>query len=136
MYFDAKRDQMVYLAPEMCRFVGVNEQLMEERKPYTEVKIARRTDAPIKIKQATKLITHLMENKACQESMEQWRFYFEPQVARLTGLKYDAGNILMGMQAPDKSRVSGAALPERVKFSIEAQGKELTIPLTKHKMFD
>jgi hypothetical protein len=50
---------------------------MEERKPYTEVKIARRTDAPIKIKQATKLITHLMENKACQENMEQWRFYFD-----------------------------------------------------------
>ena len=50
MYFDAKRDQMVYLAPEMCRFVGVDDKLMEERKPYTEVKIARRTDAPIKIK--------------------------------------------------------------------------------------
>jgi len=87
---------MVYLAPEVCRFVGVNEQLMEERKPWIEVKIARRTDAPIKIKQATKLINHLMENKSCQERMAQWRFYFAPQVVQIPGLKYDAGNILMG----------------------------------------
>lgn len=105
MHFDAKREQIVYLAPELCRFVGVNEQLMEERKPYTEVKIARRTDAPIKIKQATKLITHLMENKACQENMEQWRFYFDQQVVGFDGIKYEAGNVLMGQKAPDKSRV-------------------------------
>lgn len=97
VHYDARRDQMVYLAPELCRFVGVSEQMIEQRKPFTEVKIARRTDAPIKIKQATKLINHLMENQECQNKMEQWRFYFEQQVLPVQGLKYNAGNILMGV---------------------------------------
>lgn len=139
MHYDVRRDQMVYLAPELCRFVGVNEQLIEERKPYIEVKIARRTDAPIKIKQATKLINHLMENRTCQENMEQWRFYFDQSVVPVEGLKYDAGNIVMGLPANDQNRISlkgGKEPAERIKFCIEDQGKELTLPLTKNKMFD
>ena len=66
--------------------------------------------------------------------MEQWRFYFEQQVLPVQGLKYTAGNILMGVQPPDPKRPQEQQ--ERVKFSIEDQGKELTIPLTKNKMFD
>jgi len=29
--------------------------------------------------------------------MEQWRFYFDQQVVSFDGIKYDAGNILMGL---------------------------------------
>ena len=69
MHFDVRREQICYLIPELCRFVGVNEELMNERKPYTEVRIARNTDAPVKINEVTRFVDSLMQHKMCQEHM-------------------------------------------------------------------
>ena len=60
--FDTHREQIVYLVPEFCLFVGVTEQLMDDRKAWREVKLARRTDAPIKIKESTEFVTTVMSD--------------------------------------------------------------------------
>jgi hypothetical protein len=54
--FDVRKERLIYLVPEVCRLVGLTEDIMEDRKAYTELKIARRTDAPIKIKEASQLV--------------------------------------------------------------------------------
>ena len=71
LVFDTHREQIVYLVPEFCNLVGVTEQLMEEKrgKAWHEVKLARRTDAPIKIKEATDFVSTIMSDKGSIEKM-------------------------------------------------------------------
>ena len=71
LVFDTHREQIVYLVPEFCNLVGVTEQLMEEKrgKAWREVKLARRTDAPIKIKEATDFVSTIMSDKGSIDKM-------------------------------------------------------------------
>ena len=147
--FDTHREQIVYLVPEFCLFVGVTEQLMDDRKAWREVKLARRTDAPIKIKESTEFVTAVMSDPGAIQRMQSWRFYIEQEVLSLKGYKYEAGDILMG-HGHHPAYLSGTtdafdrlmreqnkdAQPQRLKFSIEETGKDLTINLTKNKLFD
>ena len=135
--------------PEFCLFVGVTEQLMDDRKAWREVKLARRTDAPIKIKESTEFVTTVMSDPGAIQRMQSWRFYIEQEVLGLKGYKYEAGDILMG-HGHHPAYLSGTtdafdrlmreqrkdAQPQRLKFSIEETGKDLTINLTKNKLFD
>jgi len=142
MHFDVAREQVVHLVPELCVFVGVTDQIRDDRKVWREIKLARRTDAPVKIKEATSLIASIMTNARCISKMQSWRFYFHQQVLGLQGKKYEAGNILMGIQnkADDSSAFNKAAREgecvERIKFCIEEHGRDLVIPLTRNKLFD
>lgn len=49
--FDIGREQVVYLVPEQCRFIGLTDEIINDFKAYREVRFTRRTDAPIKIKE-------------------------------------------------------------------------------------
>ena len=100
--FDTHREQIVYLVPEFCQMVGVTEQLMEEKRgrAWREVKLARRTDAPIKIKEATDFVSTMMSDKESIKRMQNWRFYIDQKVVSLDGRKYDGGEILMGHGYP------------------------------------
>ena len=81
--------------------------------------------------------------------MKAWSFFIEPKVVEFPGIKYDAGNVIMGHKARSNLFSSSAASdpfmrmgqeeskqPERLKFSIEESGKDLTLSLTKNKLFD
>jgi hypothetical protein len=37
-----------------------------------------------------------MTNQACIDLMKKWRFYFDQNIVSMRGIKYDAGNIIMG----------------------------------------
>lgn len=74
------------------------------------------------------------------ERMKAWRFFFDGNCASCEGVKYDAGNIVMGHQTQQTvERSIDSKLDEigdRIKFSIEATGKDLQINLTRNKMFE
>ena len=143
--FDTHREQIVYLVREFCQFVGVTEQLMEEKRgrAWREVKLARRTDAPVKIKEATDFVSTIMSDKGSIQKMQNWRFYIDQKIVSLEGRKYDGGEVLMGHGYPATTDPMERVLLEkkreqqqRLKFSIEETGKDLTINLTKNKLFD
>ena len=77
--------------------------------------------------------------------MKAWSFYFDPKVVEFMGVKHDAGNVIMGQQVRSASadqaagffrREEGKQAMERLKFCIEEKGKDLTLSLTKNKLFD
>ena len=61
VYFDIHREQVVYLVPELCQFIGITDEVRNE-KSWVPVKRAKRTDAPVKIKESTSMVTNLMKN--------------------------------------------------------------------------
>ena len=54
--FDTRREQIIHLVPEHCRFVGLTDEIMDDFKAFREVRFSRRTDAPVKIKESTEFV--------------------------------------------------------------------------------
>ena len=151
--FDIRREQVIYLVPEHCRFIGLTDEIMDDFKAFREVRFTRRTDAPIKVKESTQFVQVLMGHDQVLPRMRAWSFFIEPKVLEFPGLKYGAGNVLMGQKAranlfnsassmtDPMSRMANAQQeeskqPERLKFSIEEKGRDLNLSLTKNKLFD
>ena len=82
--------------PEHCRFIGLTDEIMDDFKAFREVRFSRRTDAPIKINESTQFVRMLQSNEQVFERMKAWSFYFDPKVVEFQGVKYDAGNVIMG----------------------------------------
>ena len=61
--FDTRREQIIHLVPEHCRFVGLTDEIMADFKAFREVRFSRRTDAPVKIKESTQFVTILQSNE-------------------------------------------------------------------------
>jgi hypothetical protein len=62
------------------------------------VALAKNSDAPIKIREASTLVKQIMSDPKCMERMKAWRFFVDGNCASCEGVKYDAGNIVMGHQ--------------------------------------
>ena len=87
-----------FLLPEFCLAVGMTERLNEQKKIFREVAMTKNADAPIKIKESVSLVKQIMSQPNCMERMKDWRFFVENECISFKGVKYDAGNILMGHQ--------------------------------------
>jgi hypothetical protein len=61
--FDIRREQIIYLVPEHCRFIGLNDAVIEDFKAFREVRFSRRTDAPVKIKESTQFVIMLQSHE-------------------------------------------------------------------------
>ena len=95
--FDFRREQIVYLVPEHCRFIGLSDAIMDDFKAFREVRFTRRTDAPVKIKESSQFVSEVLStNEAVVGRMKAWSFFFDPKVVEFPGFKYDAGNVVMG----------------------------------------
>lgn len=129
--------------PEHCRFIGLTDEIMDDYKAFREVRFTRRTDAPVKIKESTQFVTMLHSSAQVVQRMKAWSFFVEPKVCEFPGVKYHAGNVIMGQKPrpfdPSQMRrptEEESKQPERFKFSIEESGKDLNLSLTKNKLFD
>lgn len=116
---------------------------MDDYKAFREVRYTRRTDAPVKIKESTQFVTMLLKNMQVIQRMKAWSFFVQPKVVEFPGVKYHAGNVIMGQKPRpfDPNQMirplsEETKQPERFKFSIEESGKDLTLSLTKNKLFD
>lgn len=78
--FDIAREQVIYLVPEHCRFIGLTDEIMNDYKAYREVRFSRRTDAPIKIKECKQFVEMLQTNEKVVERMHAWSFFIDTQV--------------------------------------------------------
>ena len=82
----------------------------------------------------------LMERDEVVERMRAWRFYFDKKPVQIEGVKFDAGNVIMGKPnneltdfGPKSESVGNLTSQfERLSFSIENSGKELGLSLTKN----
>jgi len=134
--FDIRREQVIHLVPEHCRFIGLTDEIVEDFKAFREVRFSRRTDAPVKIKESTQFVNMLQQHEKVLTRMQAWSFFIDPHVVEFPGFKYDAGNVLMGHKARSTSLAPQDDRSERLKFSIEQSGKDLGLALTKNKLFD
>ena len=85
-----------YLIPELCLAIGMTERLNEQKQIFREVAMAKNADAPIKIKEAATLVKQIMSDPKCIKRMQDWRFFVDDKCVSCDGLKYDAGDIVMG----------------------------------------
>lgn len=73
------------------------------------------TNADKKVQECKNLFATFAANEKCKEKQKQWHLKFVDTPAELTGVKYDAGNLVMGATS------SGA--PN--SFDIERSAREL-----------
>ena len=70
----------------------------------------------------------LQTNERVVQRMHAWGFFIETQVLQFPGVKYDAGNVLMGHKARTNPMTGFEDMTqqmERMTFSIEQCGKDL-----------
>lgn len=101
--FDIPREQIIYLVPEYCRLIGLTDEIMDDYKAFREVRFTRRTDAPVKIAESKSFVDMLLQNDKVLERMKAWSFFIDSKVVELPGVKYDAGNVLMGHKVRSNS---------------------------------
>ena len=76
---------------------------MDDYKAFREVRFTRRTDAPVKVKESKAFVEMLLKNDRVLQRMKAWSFFVDSKVVELPGVKYDAGNVLMGHKARSNS---------------------------------
>lgn len=64
-----RKGRDVYLIPELCRLVGLTEQMKDDFKLMREYNSSVKTDAPVKVKECLQLLnTFLKEHQYLKES--------------------------------------------------------------------
>ena len=76
---------------------------MDDYKAFREVRFTRRTDAPVKVKESKAFVEMLLKNDRVLQRMKAWSFFVDSKVIELPGVKYYAGNVLIGHKARSNS---------------------------------
>jgi aubergine-like protein len=96
---DLKKNSTIYLIPEFCFLTGLTDEMRANFNTMKQMAIITKAEANEKMKECTNLIKTFLQNKKCQEDIENWGLTIAPQPITLTGIKLDAGNILMHKQS-------------------------------------
>lgn len=112
---DRRTGNEVALIPELCQLTGLTDAMRSDFRLMGDLAKIVHTNAQQKCNEIKNLMTHFKTNAKCVEKQKMWRMQFRETPQELPGLKYKAGNLIMGPGA------NGA--PNQ--FDIEASARDI-----------
>jgi aubergine-like protein len=95
VHIDKKKDQKIYLMPELCFLTGLTDEMRANFNLMKGMNAITKPAAEVKLKEGLDLIKSLLTTEKAEEAKKQWKIDIDMNPVELTGRRLHAGSIFM-----------------------------------------